>query len=456
MSTVTGKLADFVVNTDFADLPEKVAYKAKECIFDTLGVALAGAKFPDVTGITAELKKVDQQQDCVIWGMSEKASLLNATLINGAMSHAIEMDDVHKTSKTHTGAVVVPAALTLGSYRRTTGKQLISAVVAGYEVAYRIGTGINAAAHRLQGWHATGTCCPFGAAAAASKLMGLDQSKTVSALGMAGTQSSGLWALTEDGATCKKFYMGRAAQSGILAAIMATGGMTGPSMVLESKDGGLFAAASSNYDFEVITRALGQEWEIMKVDRKPFACCRSAQPPIDAILQLRKEFGIQPENVKQVIVNTYDIAVKQCFNTKRPQNVVEAQLCIPYTVAVALYDGAAFIEQFTSERIKDEAVLALAQKVEVISDPEFTALYPQNWGCQLILETMDGKRYEKVIKNAKGDFDNPLSFEDLVGKFKGLAYGVLPLEQQDKIVDMVFALEKVEDIAQMVELLGKK
>jgi len=456
MSTVTGKLADFVVNTDYADLPEKVAYKAKECIFDTLGVALAGAKFPDVTGITAELKKYDQQQDCGIWGMNQRASLLNATLINGAMSHAVEMDDVHKTSKTHTGAVVVPAALTLGAYRRATGKQLISAVVAGYEVAYRIGTGINATAHRLQGWHATGTCTPFGSAAAASKLLGFDQGKTVSALGMAGTQSSGLWALTEDGATCKKFYMGRAAQSGILAAIMAAGGMTGPGSVLEAKDGGLFAASSSDYDFAVITCGLGQEWEIMKVDRKPFACCRSAQPPIDAILQLRKEFDIQPDNVKQVLVNTYDIAVKQCFNTKRPQNVAEAQLCIPYTVAVALYDGAAFIEQFTSERINDEALLALAQQVDVRSDPGFTALYPQNWGCQLILETKDGKRYEKVIRNAKGDYDNPLTFEDLVEKFKGLAYGVLPREQQDKIIDVVFALEKVTDVAQIAELLVRK
>jgi 2-methylcitrate dehydratase PrpD len=424
-------------------------------MLDTIGCSLGGVNFPEVIGITKELKKVDTQTDCVIWGMEERASLLIAALLNGATSHAVEMDDVHKTSKTHTGAVVIPAAVTLAGYQGASGKDLITSIVMGYESAYRIGTGINASAHRLQGWHATGICCTFGSAAAAGKLMDLSEGEIVSALGMAGTQSSGLWALTMDGATCKKLYMGRAAQSGILSAILAQGGMTGPAYVLEAEDGGLFKAASSNYNFEAVTEQLGERWDILKADRKPYACCRSAQPPIDAILHMRKEYGIRPEDVASVRVNTYDIAVKQCFNTKRPKNVVEAQLCIPYTVAVALIDGGASAQQFTSERINDAELMALAEKVDVFEDPAFTSRYPQNWGCQLILKTVDGKEYEQTIINAKGDSDNPLSFEDLVGKFETLADGVLPKEQQRKVIDCIMNLEKQENAATLVALLGK-
>ena len=250
MKTLTQVLAEFVVKTKFEDLPQSVVAQAKECILDTVGCSLGGAEFPEITGVIAELSKVDTQQDCKIWGCDNRTSLLTAALVNGATAHAVEMDDVHKTSKTHTGAVVIPAAVTLADYLHTSGKDLITAVVMGYEVGYRIGTGINASAHRLQGWHATGVCCTFAAAAAAGKLFNLTQEQMVSALGMAGTQSAGLWALTMDGATCKKLYMGKAAQSGILSAILAKGGMTGPAYVIEAEDGGLFKAASSNYSLE--------------------------------------------------------------------------------------------------------------------------------------------------------------------------------------------------------------
>lgn len=453
MKTLTQVLAEFVVKTKFEDLPQSVVAQAKECILDTVGCSLGGAEFPEITGVIAELSKVDTQQDCKIWGCDNRTSLLTAALVNGATAHAVEMDDVHKTSKTHTGAVVIPAAVTLADYLHTSGKDLITAVVMGYEVGYRIGTGINASAHRLQGWHATGVCCTFAAAAAAGKLFNLTQEQMVSALGMAGTQSAGLWALTMDGATCKKLYMGKAAQSGILSAILAKGGMTGPAYVIEAEDGGLFKAASSNYSFKAVTEELGTRWDILKADRKPYACCRSAQPPIDAVLQIKNEYGIVAEQVAAVRVETYDIAVKQCFNTKAPKNVVEAQLCTPYTVAVALLYGSAAPKQFTEEFVQKAEVLALAQKVDVFETAEFTDRYPQNWGCKLILTTTDGRVIEKTILNAKGDSANPLSGADLVAKFKGLAAGVLIEEVQKKVIDAVMTLESKEDVSDLVSLL---
>lgn len=455
MNTLTGKLAHFASQLHYDEVPAEVIRQTKENILDSLGCALGGVNFPEIRGVLDQLKKVDKQQDSPVWGMKESASVLTAALMNGMLSHCVEMDDVHKTSKTHTGAVVVPAAVTWSGYAGgLSGKELILAVLLGYETAFRVGTGINAAAHRLQGWHATGICCPFGSAMAAAVLMKLDEREIVNALGMAGTMSSGLWALTKDGANCKKQYMGRAAQSGILAALSAAGGMTGPAYVIEAEDGGLFKAASSNYDFDAVVSGLGSRWDILKTDRKPYACCRSAQPPIDAIRAIKAKHNVKPEDVDSVLVETYEIAVKQCFNTKRPQNVVEAQLCTPYTVAVGLIEGEAMPQQFTQEKLKDEHIMALAQKVDVVAVPEFTDAYPGSWGCRLTVELKNGQRYAETIPNAKGDSANPLSEKELVEKFTVLAKEAMPMEQSKAVVDMVLNLEKLKDCAELTRILA--
>jgi 2-methylcitrate dehydratase PrpD len=362
------------------------------------------------------------------------------------------MDDVHKIAKTHAGAVLVPAAVSLGEMLKSPGKDLILAVALGYEVALRIGMGIGATSHRLKGWHATGTCGIFGSAAAAAVLFRFDKDKVISTLGLAGTQASGLWAFTEDGASCKKFHAGKAAHGGLLAAILAAGGMTGPRCILEADDGGLFPASSDEYDYGLVTKDLGEVWEIMKVDRKPFACCRSMHPSIDAIMQLQKENGITPEDIEQIDVETYEVAVKQCGFTNKPENVSEAQFCIPYGVAVTLYDKSAAMEQFTAERIRDQRVLELTSKVKVYSSPRFSEQYPKNWGCELTVLTRTGKEYHKHIINAKGDHDNPLSFDDLIGKFKGLAGGIIPEKKQDDIIKRILQAEDLRDVSILTQL----
>lgn len=455
MKTLIGQQAEFIHKLHYEQLPADVVQQAKECILDTIGCVIAGMYFPEIQGAIAAFKQFDQQQDCLLWCTPNRAAMPTAILINSMAAHSVEMDDVHKTSKTHTGAVVVPLAMTLGEYYKVNGQQLITALVAGYESALRVGTGINASAHRLQGWHATGTCCTFGAAATTSKILQLDKQQTAHAMGMAGLQSSGLWALTMDGANCKKLHMGHAAQSGLTAALLAKGGMSGPGYIIEAEDGGLFKAASSNYDFASVVADLGAVWEILKVDRKPYACCRSAQPPIDAILALRSELDILTTEIDSITVKTYEIAVKQCFNTKKPANVVEAQLCIPYTVAVAWLDGAASAKQFTEQRIQDPALLALADKVDVVSDPVFTARYPQNWGCELVLRTTDGREYSKTIPNAKGDAANPLTGIDLIAKFKALTADKLTSAKQDKIIELVNNLESCGDVSELAGWLAE-
>ncbi|MGL5514210.1 MAG: MmgE/PrpD family protein, partial [Sporomusa sp.] len=206
------------------------------------------------------------------------------------------------------------------------------------------------------------------------------------------------------------------------------------------------------YDYDLVTNDLGKVWEFLNVDRKPFACCRSMHPSIDAIMQLQKEHGITPADIEQIEVETYEVAVKQCGFTNRPQNVSEAQFCIPYGVAVTLYDNSATMEQFTAERIRDQRVLELASKVNVYSSPRFSEQYPKNWGCELTVQTGSGQEYRKHIVNAKGDHDNPLTFEDLVEKFKGLADSTISWEKQDAIIKLLIGAEEIRDVSELTQL----
>ena len=442
MQSITEVLTDFVFEYPFEKIPDDVIKNTKECIIDTLSGTLTATDYSDVQGIIDSLTKYDTDQtSSMIWGTDQYCSLQNALILNGTMGHTTEMDDVHKLAKTHVGTIAIPAALTLGTYLGSSGKEVLRAIALSYEIALRIGIGIGAVSHRLQGWHATGTCGIFASAAAAAILMKLSKNEFVSALGLAGTQASGLWAFTADGASCKKFHAGKAAHGGVLASILASGGMTGPAFILEAEDGGLYKAASNEYNYKAVVQELGETWEIMKIDRKPFSCCRSMHPAIDAVMQIQNEILLLPENIKHIEVETYEVGYKQCGTIVIPQNVSEAQFSIPYGVAAALCDKAAGLAQFSRERIKDKKLLELAKKVHVYASERFSAEYPRNWGCEVTVTTKDNKEYKKYIVNAKGDHSVPLSINDLREKFISLSGHKYKINEIQNIIDTVFHLE---------------
>jgi 2-methylcitrate dehydratase PrpD len=453
-SSPTHILADFVSNLSYESIPSQVVASAKNCILDTLGCALNGSLGRGMTSLVQMFTKYDSGQGASIWGHPAKASAVIAALLNGTMAHTPELDDVHRESKTHAGAVVVPAALTLGETESISGKDLITAVVCGYETLLRIGVGIGAASHRMRGWHATGTCGTFGAAAAAGKILGLEQRQLGWALGLAGTQSAGLWAFTADGAENKKFHAGRAAESGILAALLAGAGMSGPGHILDASDGGLFAAMSDSFNMEAVTKELGERFLITEVSFKPFACCRSLHPAIDAVLLLRQRHTIEPSQIIKVSVGTYGVAVQQCGFTKNPKNVAEAQFSLAYGVAVALLDGNALLNQFSQERIKDKNVLDLANRVELSVDPEFDRLYPTRWGCRLQIEMASGEILCQEVTAAKGDPENPLSKQELTDKFLNLAQPSIGVDKSLKAVKMIENLEHLDNVFSLIQVLS--
>ena len=445
---VTTKLADFIFALRHKKLPVEVYEKAKLHLLDTLGVALAASKSEPVDLIINSFLPDMRVGNSPIWGRGINTSLLNSILVNGVMGHTLELDDVHREAKAHLGTVIIPVALNLGAYLQASGEEILRAIIVGYEVMIRIGIGVGAASHRLRGWHATGTCGTFGAAAAASYLMKLDKEKIANALGLAGTQSAGLWAFIEDGSLSKKLHPGRSAEAGVLAALLARSGFTGPTKIIEAKDGGFFKATSDDYDFSKVIKDLGKEFEMLKTEIKPFACCRSMHPAIEAALNLREKVSL--DQIEKIEVRIFSIGKKQCGSIKYPTNSVEAQFSLPYAVAVSLVGGQAFVDQFSKERIKSENIHHLVDLTEIIASTDFDKNYPLKWESEVSIILNNGKKFIKKIDFAKGAPENPLSEEELKKRFYELSKKSLSKQKQEKIVNYIEKLSDLKDINTLV------
>jgi len=418
-------LAEFIAGLSLDDVPQRVKEAAVLCVLDTVGVAVGAADHTQVRSVSdAWLKNsgtADREAD--VWGQGRTAPLSTAVFLNGLMGHTLELDDVHTNSKTHIGTVIVPAAWGMAQVLGKSGRALVEAVICGYEITARIGMALGVSAHRNKGWHATSTAGTFGAAAACAKLMELSVDQIVYALGMAGTQSFGLWAFLGDSASSKVLHPARAAQSGLEAALLAKAGMTGPEHILTAKDGGLLAAMSDNYDVALVDKDLGEVWEILAVDNKPYSCCRSTHCGIDAALALREIEPQIAEKIDHAVVYTYLVGNKQCGMSQGsidPHTAVEAKFSTPYTCACAMLDGDVMLRHFETDMIERPQVRDLLSRIKVETDEGFTAQYPLHWGCRLEVFLKDGTKLEKIVQDASGSVDNPLTREQVYRKAKGL------------------------------------
>lgn len=442
------ELAHFVRAFRLEDLSGEELTAARFCVLDNLGAALGAVGSPEIRSIgetwTAWGGLGTNGRSAAAWGQGYRTSLPNALLVNGMLSHDLELDDVHTGSKSHVGAVVVPAAWTIADAIGASGHDFLEAVVVGYEVMGRVGMGMDVASNRKRGWHATGVIGTFGAAAAAAKLLDLTEEETVSAFGMAGTQSSGLWAFLAEGATCKKLHPARAVTNGVSACLLAKSGMTGPIHILDAEDGGLYPAVSDSFDMSRLTAGLGQGYEITRIDKKPYPCCRTTHHAIDAALRLREEQNLQPEDIASVLVETYDVGVLQCGFEKYPESPVEAKFSIKFTCAAAFVCGRVSLGEFCREMLDDPLVRRIADATKVVSDPLFTQRYPKRWGSRMTVTLTDGRKLTCQVDDMSGSVAVPLSPKQETDKFLGLAAAAMDQERAEVLLDAVLHLETLE------------
>lgn len=445
-------LSNYIVNLTYEELPMEVVEAAKMSILDTFSVAVGASKDKLVVDTIREYKSYyPDGNDVDVWGTQTRMPCIQGAFLNALMGHRLELDDVHTNSKTHIGTVVVPTAMTLAQYLGSTGKELIEAVICGYEIMSRIGMAFGVSSHRNKGWHVTSTAGTFGAAAAAAKLLKLDVEETMNALGMAGTQSFGLWAFLENSASSKILHPARAASSGLEAAILSKAGMTGPINIFDAEDGGLLKAMSDEYDLSLVTKGLGESYEILNVDNKPYPCCRSTHCTIDSALYLRKEYDIDIEAIDEILVETYLVGYKQCGladGSINPKTPTDAKFSTPYTVANALLKGNVTLEDFKEENIATEDVQRLLRKVRVVPNEVFTERYPKHWGCKTTIRMLDGRSYEVEIKDALGSVYNPLSKEDIKRKVSPLLE-VSYKEKVSKLIEDLLRIDQVSDLSKL-------
>lgn len=429
MAKETEILARFVHDFSLDRLDEETMRLVRYCILDTIGSALGAAGSKEIRSILKTWRQWnglgENQRGASAWGQNCKTSILTAVLVNGLMSHELELDDVHTASKSHVGAVVIPAAWAVAEAIGATGRELTEAVVVGYEVMGRVGMGMDVASNRKRGWHTTGIIGTFGAAAAAARLLRLTVPQTVSTLGMAGTQSSGLWAFLAEGSTCKKLHPARAAVNGVCAALLAQSGMTGPAHILDAADGGLYQAVSNSFDLRRVTDGLGQNLVITKMDKKPYPCCRTTHHAIDAALRLHDRNLFRPEDIAGVLVETYDVGVLQCGFEKYPESPVEAKFSIAFTCAAAFVYGRVTIGEFCREVLENPQVKRIAKATKVVGSDLFTQRYPKRWGSRMTVTTTDGQQYVCQVDDMSGSVAVPLSEKQEQNKFRSLAEPLL-------------------------------
>ena len=455
--SIAWQVADITAKLRYEDMPGPVAEKSKRFILDLLGCIL-GAKNIQSSKIMAQvISNFGGSPQSTVIGYSHKTSAPLAAMINGTTGHAFDMDDDHREGTLHSSVVIFPAVFAVAEQSRVSGKDLLTAFAAGSELMIRLGEAFLGKTY-YQGFHPTGTTGVFGAALGVGKILELDTQKLTWAQGIAGSQAAGLLEWKADGTWTKRIQAGHPAMSGVISALLAREGYTGPATVYEGNDGFVRAFSHKDqYDVNKIIDQFGTRWELADNSIKPHACCRFACPIADCALDISQNNNIDPEDIEDVEVGVNNWMIKVlCEPAERKYNwqtVVDTQFSLPYVTAVSLVKKRASVPEFTDEAIQDPVVRALAQKVRWQFSDEFEKLYPKAYPASVTVRTKDGKTYHSRVDYPKGDPENPVSDAELLDKFRLLSSRNISAKQAEQIIDTVLNLEKISDINDLAGVL---
>ena len=435
LPAVTAALARYVVQSTPADVPEAVLKEARRSFLNWMGCAVGGSRHETIERALAALTEFSGQPTTSLMGRPERLDALHAALINGMSSHVFDFDDTHLKTIIHPAGPVAPAILALAERQVVSGRDLLHAFVIGVEVECRIGNAVYPAHYDI-GWHITGTAGVFGAAAAAGWLLGLDERQMGWALGIAGTQSSGFREMF--GTMCKSFHPGRAAQNGLMAALLAKQNFTSSDRVLEAPRGFANVMATAR-DFSKITQGLGDSFEIALNTYKPFACGIVIHPAIDGCIQMREELGLRGAEIECIDLRVHPL-VLELTGKKTPRVGLEGKFSVYHSAAVAILCGAAGELEYSDERVLDPAVISLRDRVVATSDPAI-----REDEVLVEIRMRDGTVHKRHVVHAKGSLMKPMSDAELEDKFRRLSTGVIPPTQADALIAQCWGIDQMAD-----------
>jgi len=443
----TQELAKFVVSFDFDEIPERIVSLTKLFILDWTGSALVGSSWKQARIVIDLVKESYRRGRSTIIGDGSRVSSIGAALANGTMSHVVELDDAHYGANVHMGVVTIPAALAVAENKSAGGRDLINSVVLGCETQARIGIAVNPSHYNKRQFHSTGTVGSLGAAVVAGKLLNLNEEELAMAIGIAGTQAAGL--KESFGTMCTFLHAGMAAYHGVLAAVLVQRGFTGSRTILEG-DRGFCHAMSDGYDLGKITEDLGRRFEMENIAFKRHVGCACSHAAIDALLDILGQNAISPDTIEEVDVDLGVMAYDNVSRIPTPRTIHEAMFSLPYCLAVASFDRAASLPQFTEDKVRNDKISDFTKRVRVRKG-DFEGM-----GARVTVKTTGQHEYVNMVKAHKGNVGNPLSRGEIVDKFRMLAGYLLPEERIDRIINLVDTLDDLRNVRDLTNLLRWK
>ncbi|NOT25785.1 MAG: MmgE/PrpD family protein [Acidobacteria bacterium] len=442
---ITTAFGRFLSGIRYEDLSPAALREARRAVLDWVGCALAGSTHPTVDVLLATFDDLGSVPTATVIGRpGRKLSLLDAAVANGQMGHILDFDDTHLGGVIlHTSTATLPALFALGERRRSSGREVTVALAAAFEAGIRAGQA--ATSHHLGGWHLTGTLGTIAAAAGSARLIGLNETQTTYALGIACTQAAGMQ--QNRGSDCKSLHAGKSAYHGVLASTLASRGFNSSPEILEGSLGftKVYSATQQN---GAITAGLGRDWLIATNGYKPYACGVVLHPLIDAMIGVSRKASQPAGNVARIDVMVHPDVIR-ITGVDTPNSGLMSKFSANHAAAVAYIDQAAGVAQFTNERSADPAVQSLRRLITIKPDTSFRLDQ-----SAAIVRTTSGASFEVQIDHATGTVSNPMSDQALTDKFMGNATPVLGVERARRVVAMTASLDRLNDIGELVRTLA--
>lgn len=450
-------IARFTAALRYEDIPAAVRERARIQILDGLGVGFASNAYPFAEKAVAGLRALGGEGDCTVLGRRERLAVRDAALANGILIHGLDFDDTHLASIVHATAASLPCALSLAEALDLHGRDLLTAYVAGMEVAIRLGAAVKGGFHHA-GFHATGIVSHFSAAIVAGKLLRLTEDQLVSAQGIAASSASGVQVFLEEGAWTKRFHPGWGAVAGITAAHLARSGFVGPSRPYEGKFG-LFEThlhdRAATVDLARLGTGLGTQWELSDTAIKPYPVCHFIHGAADAAIALQAELP-SPQSIARIRVllpePTLPIVAEPAADKRRPQTDYAAKFSAPFVIGTCLVHGRFGLAELEPEALKDPAVLALCERTDCASDPD--TAFPAYFSGGVELELSDGRRLSRHVRVNSGAGERALTVDEASRKFAAAAGMVLSADQASRARDAILAIDRrcVRNTAQCLRM----
>lgn len=448
----TEQLASFAAGLRYEDLPEGVVESCKDLMVDWLGSALAGVKAQQVQTIATFADRMGEAEGCATdFAAGKKRSPYFAAMVNAASSHIVEQDDLHNSSVLHPATVVFPPLFALAETGDFSGKQMISAAVAGYEVGVRVGEFLGRT-HYVH-FHTTGTAGTLAAAAAIGNLIGLDAGQMRHAFGNAGTMAAGLWEFLATAADSKQLHTASAASRGLMAALLAQDGFEGAHRIFDGPHG-MGAALSTDSDPACLADGLGERWALPETSYKWHASCRHTHPAADALLALMCENDIASDDIVSVTAHVHQAAIDVLGPVVSPQTIHQAKFSMGTVLGLIAVHGHAGLTEFDEFALQDPKVGAFCGLVEMQLDEGINTAYPRKWTARVEAKLSDGRTLTHHVTDAKGDPGNPLTRDEIIKKAKALAAYGGAIRQTD-VENWIGKLYRLEEYADFAGFFGK-